>query len=98
MNVFTPERVTLDISRATYERLMVALGFHAGGVQQHFGNPALYRALALANELNEGNPDWTPYKIPEDWPPNDSGILRCRKPIEEPPKPCFTYKPPEETP
>ena len=81
MNVFTPERVTLDMPRATYEYLLIALGYYTGAIHASFGDPAVYRALALANELNEGNPDWTPYAIPE-----------------EPPMPCFTYKPSEETP
>jgi hypothetical protein len=54
-------RVLIDISEDDYETLMLVLGFATG---RAIGRPDLMRPktiLMLANAINEGNPNWTPY-------------------------------------
>jgi hypothetical protein len=65
VNTFTPDRVVLDMPRATWERLIWALGLAAGAFSKD-DRRLLHRHLALVNELNEGNPEWLPYAIPEE--------------------------------
>ena len=63
MNVFTPERVTLDLSREEHLSLIFALGMASGGIVKDGGEFPMF-LLRLANTINEGNPDWTPYEVP----------------------------------
>lgn len=59
------ETVTLTMSAADYELLLMCLGQAAGVASQHPG--FFWRAIALANRLNAGNPEFTPYEIPEEF-------------------------------
>lgn len=57
--------VTLRMSADDYANLLLALGIAAGS-RARDGPGWLALALALANRLNAGNPQWTPYEIPEE--------------------------------
>jgi hypothetical protein len=58
------ETVTLTMTRSDFAMLTLYLGI-AGGSLDLAANPdAFYVFLALANRLNAGNPNWTPYEIP----------------------------------
>jgi hypothetical protein len=57
------ETVTLTMTRDDYTRLLLHLGFAAGAIERA-GGGRLCGSLALANRLNAGNPNWTPYEIP----------------------------------
>ena len=52
--------VVLRMSEDDYASLVLALGIAAGSLAREGG--ALW--LALANRLNAGNPQWTPYGVP----------------------------------
>jgi hypothetical protein len=62
---FTPDRVVLDMPRATWERLIWALGVATGAASRD-DRASATRFLALVNELNEGNPQWLPYAVDEE--------------------------------
>jgi hypothetical protein len=60
-------RVLVDIDEEEFELLLLALGIATDAAARpdfraNFGfRDSLFR---LANTINEGNPDWTPYKLP----------------------------------
>ena len=60
MSTFTGDRVQFDISRDDFELLLLALGMATGSVQD---TPMRRLLFELANRINEGNPNWTPYEI-----------------------------------
>ena len=63
MSVFGDERVELDLSRDDFELLLQAMGFAAGAAKKA-GNRDLFKSmLRLANDVNAGNPRWTPYDV-----------------------------------
>jgi hypothetical protein len=59
------DQVTLKMSRVEYLRLLGLLGVATGTLLRSNDRETAYRALAFANEVNEGNPEWTPFEIPE---------------------------------
>ena len=58
-------QVILTMSRDDFERVLMRLGAATGLAIQRSANLAetLYDELALLNRLNEGNPNFTPYKL-----------------------------------
>lgn len=59
------EIVTLTMTRSDYATLLTLYLGIAGGSLDLSVNPAAFSLfLALANRLNAGNPNWTPYEIP----------------------------------
>ena len=65
MSVFTAERVKLDLSREDYEHLLFVLGFAAATMFEQAENERALSIIKLADTLNEGNPNWTPYTAKE---------------------------------
>lgn len=59
------DRIHLDLSREQYGELMLAMGILAGEAARYGDNASFWRRMRLANAINEGNPHWTPYEIPE---------------------------------
>jgi len=59
-------QVILTMSREDYDRVLMRLGT-AGGVlsRQSFTNAQLWDELKFLNRLNEGNPNYTPYRTKE---------------------------------
>ena len=56
------------MSRDDYSSLVFLLGLASGGISRQEGNgERFYRAVALLNRLNEGNPAYTPYEIPAEY-------------------------------
>jgi hypothetical protein len=63
MNTFTKDRVVLNLTRAQFSRLLFTLAI-AGGVAYKSGeHNALWVLLQMADELNQGNPEWRPYNV-----------------------------------
>ena len=66
-------RVLIDICEEDYGWLMIALAFATGASVREVLDRAVdaprwcsaARWLRLANSINEGNPDWTPYAVDE---------------------------------
>jgi hypothetical protein len=59
-------QITLVMSEDNYGRLMIALGMLTGLVHRVDDIREFYSVLRLANDLNAGNPQYTPYEIPEE--------------------------------
>ncbi len=60
------DTITLRMTRDDFGLVMMALGIHAGSAEDaDTSGPLFWSRIALANRLNVGNPDWTPYAIPE---------------------------------
>lgn len=55
-------RVILTISHEDYNTLLLCLGFAAGSAMKETQLPMAHAFLKLANSINVGNPDWTPYE------------------------------------
>lgn len=58
------DHVYLEMTGEDFDDLLLMLGYAIGA------NPEKrwqYRWLALANRMNEGNPRYTPYEIPEEF-------------------------------
>jgi hypothetical protein len=62
------DRVTLELSRDDYDYLLVLLGMALPAIKTSLGREAFIAAIALLNRLNEGNPGFDPYQIPESIP------------------------------
>lgn len=58
-------QVVLTMSREDYEFLLMCLGIASGWVTE---GEVLKRCLEFVNRLNEGNPNFTPYKVGEKKP------------------------------
>jgi hypothetical protein len=63
MVTFSGDRVQFDVSREDFDLILMALGMGAGGAPQ----PFFWRIVRLVNTINEGNPNFTPYEIPDKW-------------------------------
>jgi hypothetical protein len=53
----------LTLTVDDYDTLLIALGVATGALGTH--SPAAWGIVRLINCINEGNPDFTPYEIPE---------------------------------
>jgi hypothetical protein len=60
------ERVTLDMSQSEFNELVLILGYAAGAANQEGDRRMFYRLIAFANAVNEQNPNWRRYEIPEE--------------------------------
>ena len=56
------DQVVLSMSREDYDLLLVALGSSVGAALQGKGMLGLKVACKLANRINEGNPNFKPYR------------------------------------
>lgn len=61
------DRVTLEMTRDDYERLLIMIGFACGAALRNGDRSQLYRWLEFANDMNAGNPAFLPYEIPEEF-------------------------------
>ena len=76
-------RVVIEISSDEFHSLLLCLGYATGAASRRFGGdvPSRDRMLAdswfrLANSINEGNPHWTPYGVPEEKVPVQSPLAK----------------------
>jgi hypothetical protein len=58
--------ITLSMSEENYGRLLLAFGYIAGFGRALPGESFYWRVMKLINDLNAGNPHFTPYKIPRE--------------------------------
>ena len=60
MNIFSEDKVVLELSREDFDKMILILGMGIGAISYH--NPKDYQwAFDLVNRINEGNPRWIPY-------------------------------------
>lgn len=57
--------VNITLSDADYDLLLMLVGFGTGAAFQRKDIPLANGFLALVNRMNEGNPDFRPYDIPQ---------------------------------
>lgn len=55
--------VILLMDMALWERLVLSLMVSAGLAADYYGETKAKAILDLANRLNEGNPEWWPWKV-----------------------------------
>jgi hypothetical protein len=68
-SIFESGKVTVEFDHGDYNRLQMIIGMAlaVSRLPQHDGDHEIsYFVLKFANDLNEGNPFWTPYKIPKE--------------------------------
>jgi len=61
------DTITLEMSRDDYEGLLLMLGFAAGAASRKGELHTYWRWIDFVNRLNDGNPRFTPYEIPEEF-------------------------------
>lgn len=62
-----PEGVTLKLSEDDFASLLLVIGYATGAARYESDMSLFYRWMALANKVNEGNTDYRPYEIPEQY-------------------------------
>ncbi len=62
------DTVFLTMTVDQYELLLLALGYATGAASKD-GSSFFWTFVRLVNELNEGNPNFTPYELPPDPSP-----------------------------
>lgn len=55
-----------DLTRDEYETLLLMLGFATGAAVKENNNKLAVSFLRLANKINENNPRWIRYEIPQE--------------------------------
>jgi hypothetical protein len=60
---FEQDCVRVTFTRDEYDRLMILLGYATGAAAGDKG--ILLTLLRFVNAINRGNPNFTPYKVPE---------------------------------
>lgn len=61
------DKVTLEMSLDDWERLLFMAGMAIGDAHRRSDMRAFYAELGVVNRINEGNPNFTPYEIPEEF-------------------------------
>jgi hypothetical protein len=57
--------IALRMTQDEWDELVALMGFATAQVIRERDAPAFWRAIRLVNRLNEGNPDFRPYEVPE---------------------------------
>ena len=64
--------VTVVMPEHDYERLLMALGFASMSADRLVGRQEFYSIIRVVNELNAGNPNYTPYELPPEEPEREN--------------------------
>ena len=59
--------VTLSMSEGEFQALLLVIGYAAGAAQSKGDKAAFWKWIRLANQVNEGNPNFDQYEIPEEF-------------------------------
>ena len=62
--------ITLEMSRADYNQLLIAMGMAAGLASER---KFFWHWIDFANRMNTGNPHFIPYEIPEEFRAEQTG-------------------------
>ena len=57
---------TIELTRDEFATLLLMLGYATGAAFAKGERDLGYRFVALANQINKDNPNWTAYEIPPD--------------------------------
>jgi hypothetical protein len=58
------DQITLRLTMEQWQTLLLVLGYSTGAAIKHGEQGMARLALQLANQLNEGNPEFMPYEVP----------------------------------
>ncbi len=73
--------VVITISHGDYTLLLLALGYALGAAMKTNDLPSFAQSfLRLSNTINDGNPDWEPYFVPDP----DTGELHEKSMVDPP--------------
>jgi hypothetical protein len=61
------DRITIEMTAADFDELLLVLGYAAGAASKDGQQAFFWRCLRLANNLNQGNANFMPYQIPEEF-------------------------------
>jgi hypothetical protein len=59
------DKVVITLSHSDYNGLLLALGYAVGAAVKINERHVAQSFLRLANTINDGNPDWEPYFVPD---------------------------------
>ena len=62
--------ITLEMSFDDYQTLLMMLGSAVGSVSQRRDPIRFWRWIDFTNRMNTGNPNFTPYDIPDEYRPH----------------------------
>ena len=74
-------KVLLTLDHSEYNTLLLALGYALGSAVKINEKPMAESFLRLANTINDGNPDWQPYYVPDE----ETGELHEMSMVDIPP-------------
>jgi hypothetical protein len=61
------DKITIELTEQDYKLLMFGLGHAANHIRDQGIEAIFYTLVALTNRVNEGNPEFTPYEVPEKY-------------------------------
>lgn len=61
------DRVTLEMAHDEFENLLLLVGTGAGIAMSCDDPRTFWQFVRLANDINTGNPAYTPYEIPPEY-------------------------------
>lgn len=56
----------INLTDDEFDQLLVVCGYAAGAAMNDRDDRLAYSFIQLANRINEGNPKYTPYELPEE--------------------------------
>lgn len=62
----TRVELNLSLTRNEWDALILMAGMATGAAFKNCTAKLAFSFLAIANKMNEGNPNWVPYEIPEE--------------------------------
>ena len=54
---------TITLTDDEFDQLLIVCGYAAGAAMNNREDRLAYSFIQLANRINEGNPNWTPYEV-----------------------------------
>jgi hypothetical protein len=58
---------TIQLTADEFDLLLIMAGYATGAAEGVGEHDLKWSFVKLMNRINEGNPDWTPYAIPEEF-------------------------------
>ena len=58
--------MTIDLTDDEFNKLLLLFGYATGAAMVRDQKSLAYGFLALANRINQNNPNWIPYEIPKE--------------------------------
>ena len=59
--------ITIQMSEENYTRMLIVLGGRVAEARRDGGDFFFWESVKFVNDLNAGNPQYTPYAIPKEF-------------------------------